>query len=334
MQRLGSRHAPGGRFHHRALRDVPHLQHPLRAEKLDPLVVAVGGAARIADHRDAPVPPGHRHGSGIHVSRRPDGRVDEGTRGGEHGPGQIAHDEVRQVEVVDHHVPEQPAGDRDVGEGRRRGIEGCDRQEFGLADLPLPERPSQGSEARVEATVEADHHRPAGLRHRRAACPRPLQRQVHGLLAQDGLARRRRGLHQVGMGVRRGGDQHRVDGRVGDDRLRRARLAAVSRGERFGIPGHVVRHGGEPAARMRGDNGGMDGTDPTRAQESDLNHVVPLPNRRLVRIIVFERIRTTMAVPVRVPAVDADDPFSAIASVFGWCAANIFRWCCISSFSL
>jgi hypothetical protein len=50
--------------------------------------------------------------------------------------------------------------------------------------------------------------------------------QRHGLFAVDCLARASRRLDQVGMGAGRGGDHHRVDGRLGEQ------LAGV--GQRLG----------------------------------------------------------------------------------------------------
>ena len=72
-------------------------------------------------------------------------------------------EEAGHVEIVDHHVPEQAARGRDVADRRRAGVARQDRDEFHLADLAIGEALAQAREVRVEAAVEADHQRRAGL---------------------------------------------------------------------------------------------------------------------------------------------------------------------------
>src|SRR6218665_3853555 len=84
---------------------------------------------------------------------------------------------------------------------------------------------------RIEAAVEADHHRPAGLGRHRLAGQRAFEVQVHRLFAQHGLAGMHRRFDQRRMGVGGGGDQYRIDAGVGNDLLRRPGLGPAGGGQ-------------------------------------------------------------------------------------------------------
>jgi hypothetical protein len=82
----------------------------------------------------------------------------------------LADEEAGHVEIVDHHVAEQPARAGDVADRRRRRIARDDGDELDVADLATANPLLQRREIRVEAPVEADHQRHAGLFHHRQQC--------------------------------------------------------------------------------------------------------------------------------------------------------------------
>src|SRR5437762_2916755 len=82
---------------------------------------------------------------------------------------------------------------------------------LGPADAAGADLAFETCEMRVEATVEADHQRHAEFQRDGDARLGPPPIEINRLFAEDRLAGARRGFDQVGMGVGRAGDHHRID---------------------------------------------------------------------------------------------------------------------------
>jgi hypothetical protein len=89
---------------------------------LDALIVAVGGAAGVGDLRDLARRRFHHHGGGVDIAGLAYGGVHEVRCYRVHLHRFLAEQKARHVEVVDHHVPKEPAGAREVIRRRRRWI--------------------------------------------------------------------------------------------------------------------------------------------------------------------------------------------------------------------
>jgi hypothetical protein len=74
------------------------------------------------------------------------------------------------------------------------------------------------------------------------------------------------------MGVGRGGDQHRVNGGIVQDRVGGPCLGPVLGGKLRGGLGVDVTDCDEGRAGVRGDGGGMDAGDTPGAEEADFQH--------------------------------------------------------------
>ena len=115
----------------------------------------------------------------------------------------LAEQEARHIEIVDHHVHQQPAGDLDVVDRRRRWVAADDRQRMRLADFAAHDRPFQARVIGVKAPIEADlqlHARFGDSRQRRINLG---QVKSDGLLAENLLARPRRLDDETAMGIGR-----------------------------------------------------------------------------------------------------------------------------------
>ena len=80
---------------------------------------------------------------GVDVAGLADGGIDERRAEGGDGDRLLAEHEARHVEIVDHHVAEQAAGARDIGDRRRRGIARGDLHQFDRADRALADAAAQ-----------------------------------------------------------------------------------------------------------------------------------------------------------------------------------------------
>ena len=89
---------------------VAGLQHALRAEHFEALVVAVGGTARGVDLRQLAAGCAQRHRGCVGVVRlRRDRRIGQGAGGRINRLGFFAEDPAEDVEVVNQHVLEDAA---------------------------------------------------------------------------------------------------------------------------------------------------------------------------------------------------------------------------------
>ncbi len=175
-----------------------------------------------------------------------------------------------RVEVVDRAVVEDAPGAEDVGLRRRRGVErrGADA----CGGSPVARRAGRRGPRRRRGRSGVGSRSAPGRRCRRAPRRRAdgvLVGLRHGLLAERRDAGPHAGADEVGMGGRRGGDDHPVHARgqhvrrLGHDRG--VQLSSDAEGQ-LGCrvaDDQLVDH------RQRGQVAGVEGADAAHADESD-----------------------------------------------------------------
>ena len=206
--------------------------------------------------------------------RRPHG-ADRDQLLAEHKPG--------DVEIVDHHVAEEAARPGDIGKGRGPGIARGDRNDFERADRPLGDALAQRGEIGVEAAVEADHQRRAGLSDHFEAGADAIDVEVDRLLAEDRLAGAGGALDEIGVGVGRRADGDRVDVLRCEDRVDVSDLGARGFGQSGGGGRVGVGDEGHAAAGTRGRVAAMDLADPARPDDPELHTLLPFGALRAAR---------------------------------------------------
>jgi hypothetical protein len=174
---------------HGGVGDVVDPGRALGAEGLDALVVAVAGAAAVADHAQAAGGGGQQHLGGVDIAQRADLRIDQARGPGEHLDRPLAQQPGRQVEVVDGEVLEQAAAGRDEGRGRGGRVVVDDVETFQRADVAAVDPGLQGAVVRVEAAVEGHEQAVLGLLQLALGGQQGGQVQVERLLAEHLLAR-------------------------------------------------------------------------------------------------------------------------------------------------
>jgi hypothetical protein len=117
---------------------------------------------------------------------------------------------------MDHHIPEQAAGNLDVGKGRRSGVAARNDHLLEAADLASIKSPLESGKTRIEAAIEADQHWNASTLYGRDTLIDPRQRKVDRFLAEDCFASLGRRDAQVGVCIRRRRDEDSADGRVAE----------------------------------------------------------------------------------------------------------------------
>jgi TolA-binding protein len=147
-----------------------------RSVHLDPLVIAIGRAARVRDLADAARGGGQDNSRRVHVAGLADCRIDQRRTHGIEAHELLAQQETGHVEIVDHHVPEQPARALRY----RKSAAAKDRATVMVTSSTAPISPA-AMRARmlakfgIEAAVEPGQERHArGLHHarcRRGYCP-------------------------------------------------------------------------------------------------------------------------------------------------------------------
>ena len=110
--------AVGAAVHQGRFRHVAGGEDAFAPVRLDALVVAVGRAAAVVDDRELAACRPHADDGGVVVTEGRDLVVDEGGGARPELDGFFAEQEAGEVEVVDRHVPEDPARCADVGGGR------------------------------------------------------------------------------------------------------------------------------------------------------------------------------------------------------------------------
>ena len=182
-----------------------------RAEHLDALVVAVHRLAAVVDHGETAALVGERHDGGVHIVRLRVRLLHAQRAAREDLRDLAAGDEAGHVEVVDRHVEEDPAGDEHVRERRWLGVAARDPHQVRLADGAGGHGSAHRRVRRVEAAVEADLERHAGVLDGAERAIHLVEVERHRLLAEDGLARLGRGEQQRRVGVGARADRDGVD---------------------------------------------------------------------------------------------------------------------------
>ena len=245
---------------------LPARSMPAAPCGLDALVISIRGAAGIGDLRQRPTGGAqHDHGS-VYVPRRADGGIDQHRGGGINLDRLLIQQVARHIEVVDHHVAEQPAGAGDVGERRRRRIAAGDREQLQPPDLTGPQPVVEGagarSKRRLKPTISLMLARATTSRHPRTRAALRSNR----FFAEYRLAGGGGAFDQVGMGGRGRADHHRIGGEgcVQLDRRRAARGGEAFRGRAVHI-----HHARQPRPLVRGNVVGVDLPDPPGAEHGD-----------------------------------------------------------------
>ena len=143
--------------------------------------------------------------------------------------------------------------------------------DFESADRALGDALAQRGEIGIEAAIEADHERRAGLLDDFEAGADALDVEMDRLLAEDRLLGPRGALDEIGVGVGRRADGDRVDVLGGEDRVDLGDFAAGRLGQ--GSGGRRIRVGDEShlAVGARRDIAAVDLADPTRADNSEFH---------------------------------------------------------------
>jgi hypothetical protein len=228
---------------------------------LDALVVAIGRAARIGDLRDLSRDGLEHYRSRIDIARRADRGIDDRRSDRMNLGWLLAEQQPRHVEVVDHHVAEQPARAFDEARMRRRRIARQDRHQLDIADFASRNAATQRAEAWIETAVEPDHKPASHAAHHVKAGANAGGIEINGLFAEHRLAGAHSALDQVRMGVGRGADDNRVDVAIRDDGIDRADRGPAR--SRKALRCRRVRIGDrrQPSARVRRDIAAMNAAD-------------------------------------------------------------------------
>src|SRR5438552_5392423 len=205
-------------------------QGALRPERLDALVIAIDRTPAVRDLAQRARLRAQCHNRRVDIACFPDGRVNKYARRSKYVDWLLVQEPPRHVEIVDHHVAEQPARAAHIFDRRRTRIAARDRQQFEAANAAVADLAFEPRETRVEAAVEADHQRHvAFLGHgnaRRGAAAVKVER----LFAEHRLAGACRGFDKIGMGVGRAGNHDRLYGAVGKSLRLTANRGTVAAG--------------------------------------------------------------------------------------------------------
>ena len=118
------------------VRDVIAVEgNALRAEDLNALIVTVDSAAAVIDRSNRTGFELERNDSRVDITGLADFRINEHRTLCIDFLNLIASEETSHIEIVDHHIVEDTAGNFDVIDGRRLRIAGADADEMRLTDL-------------------------------------------------------------------------------------------------------------------------------------------------------------------------------------------------------
>ena len=137
------------------------------------------------------------------------------------------------------------------------------------ADRALGEASLERDEIRIEAAIEADHQRRAGLPDDFEAGANAADVEVDRLFAEDRLAGARGALDEIGVGVGRRADRDRFDILSGEDRVDVGDLGARGFGQGGGGGRVGVGDVGDFAVAARRDIAAMDLADPPRPDDPE-----------------------------------------------------------------
>ena len=195
------------------------LDSALLAEDFDSLVIAVRGLAAVVDDADRAVLElqGDDRGVDIVILGIAGIGQDCACRGNfrDIAAGQVAD----HIEVVDHHVSEDTAGNCYIGHGRACGIAGADFDDIGLAQLAGSDYVTDCLVASVEAADETDLELDACLGDLCQSLVDLGNFCVDGLLAEDVLACLCGTDHELSVCVGGGADKDCIHVSCGKDIL-------------------------------------------------------------------------------------------------------------------
>ena len=188
-----------------------------RAEYLNALVVTVNRLAAVVDDTDCTVCELQGNESGVYVACLADARVYQNRTDGVDLSDLAARQEARHVEVVDHHIIEDAAGNLDIGYRGRLRVAGRNLDDVDLAYLAVADHVVDCAVVVVEAAAETDLQLDACFLCCVDGSVNLLQIVIDRLLAEDVLACVS-GLDDVlGMGVGGRADENCFDFRVVQD---------------------------------------------------------------------------------------------------------------------
>ena len=189
-------------------------EHSLFAVRLHALVVSVAGAAGVVDAAEDAAFGSHDDHCGVNIVQLHDARVYQDGALRHDGFRLVGEDEACEVQVVDHHVLEDAAGDAEVFQVRRGGVAGGDDELLQFSDVAAADALAQGGMSGVKAAVEADldggrvwGEFVEGV----AALVGAVEVQVHGFFAEDGEAALGGLEDELAMGWGGGGDEDGAD---------------------------------------------------------------------------------------------------------------------------
>ncbi len=242
--------------------------------QLHPYVVPGAVAPGRGGGGERPVVQGEQDGGGVHVPGRPEHRGPGVGPGGVHLAHLPARHPAQDVEVVHEAVAVQPAGEREVGGGRRGRVRGGRPHGVQPAEPPLRHRRPRLAVPRVEAPHEAELEHAARRLDLRQGGQRAGQVQRDRLLAEDRQPGAGRSRDEPGVGRGRRTDHHGVGqppgpARPGEQVLHRdGRRPGPYGGARrpFGVRVRQQQgvHDRVAAQRLR-----MECADPSRSDQSD-----------------------------------------------------------------
>ena len=181
------------------------------AEYLNALVVTVNCLAAVVDHADRAVCELEGNERGINVAGLTDARIDQNGTNCIYLGNFAACEEAGHIEVVDHHIVEDTAGNLNIGYRRRLRIAGGNLDDVDLADLAVTNHVVNCAVVVVEAAAETDLQLNAGFPGCVDGSVNLLQIIIDRLLAEDVLACVSSLDDVLGMGVGRGANQNCID---------------------------------------------------------------------------------------------------------------------------
>jgi hypothetical protein len=190
------------------------------------LVIPVRSAARVGNLANPPAGRCQGNGGRIHIARRADGGINQRRPNGMQADEFLAHQKARHVEIMDHHIPKQPARAFDIRDRRRGRIARGDDHQFHRANIAPPDARAQGGEIGVKPAVEPCHEGHACGRDGLNAGADIGHGHIDGLFTENRLARFGGGHDLIEMAVRGRADDHAIHIARVQDRVHIAHLCA------------------------------------------------------------------------------------------------------------
>ena len=184
---------------------------------LDSLVIAVRSGTAVVDHADGAVRELQHNDRGIHVVVISEVRIGQaGAEGGDFHDVAVCK-VAGHVDIMDHHIHEDTAGNSDIGHGRAFRIAGSDLDDVSLAELAGSSCIVNSLVVRIKAADETDLKLDACLLDSGKSLVDLLDVRVDRLLAEDILACVRGLDNEISMRVGGGADEHCIHVRAVED---------------------------------------------------------------------------------------------------------------------